>query len=229
LKTLPILAALALASPATAAPEGLDLCDFKPVMNEDFTSFLVKPHKLDGARWTAHTPWNGDFGDARFTDPGPNGPFAVNDGELTITAKRGADGKWRSGLIAAADASGAGTGVQYGYFEARMRFPPGPGLWPSFWLASLKPANDLSPGVEIDAVEYHGHADDVFSSALHVWYKGPDKHEDKAKSRHATQRTAVAAGSLVAAIMTMAFGSRRTKSPIISTAGRSGAGRRRPS
>lgn len=175
------------------ADERLDLCDFKPVMNEDFASLSVAPRVLAGARWTAHTPWNGDFGDARFSDPGPNGPFAVKDGELSITASRDASGRWRSGLLAAADGSGAGTGTQYGYFEARMKFPPGPGTWPAFWLATLKPAKDESPGVEIDAVEYYGHSDAAFSSALHVWYKG----KDKALTRAANHKTAVAAGSLV--------------------------------
>jgi beta-glucanase (GH16 family) len=187
--------ALFVATPTLAATkDGVpDMCDFKPVMNENFASLLVSPHALDGARWTAHTPWNGDFGDARFVDPGPNGPFSVKDGELSITARRGADGKWRSGLLAAADASGEGTGVQDGYFEARMQFPPGPGTWPAFWLASLKPAKDKGPGVEIDVVEYYGHSDAAYSSALHVWYKG----EDKARSRHAVHKTAVDPGSLV--------------------------------
>jgi beta-glucanase (GH16 family) len=186
------LALSLLAGPAAAAP-AVDLCDFKPVMNENFASFLVSPRKLAGARWTAHTPWNGDFGDARFADPGPDGPFAVKDGVLSITARRGPDGRWRSGLIAAADASGAGTGAQNGYFEARMRFPAGPGVWPAFWLATLKPTSDRSPGIEIDAVEYHGHADAAFSSALHVWYK-----DDKARTRSKTLKTDVAPGSLVA-------------------------------
>ena len=178
---------------AATADERLDMCDFHPVMNEDFSSLLVSPHVLDGARWTAHTPWNGDFGDARFGDPGPNGPFTVKNGELSITARRDANGRWRSGLLAAADASGAGTGVQDGYFEARMQFPPGPGTWPAFWLASLKPAKDQTPGVEIDVVEYYGHADAAYSSALHVWYKG----EDKAMSRHLVHKTQVEPGALV--------------------------------
>jgi beta-glucanase (GH16 family) len=186
---------LAVSTTAAAADERLDMCDFKPVMNEDFANLVISPRVLDGARWIAHTPWNGDFGDARFVDPGPNGPFTVKDGELSITAKLGPDGRWRSGLIAAADGSGAGTAVENGYFEARMRFPPGPGVWPSFWLATLKPAKDISPGVEIDAVEYYGHADGAYSSALHVWYKG----QDKAKSRHFAHKTAVDPGSLSSA------------------------------
>ena len=196
-KNTTIAAALALAastSPAVAqADDKIDLCDFKPSFIENFDDFQVSARVLNGARWTAHTPWNGDFGDARFTDPGPDGPFAVKDGELLITASRNAAGRWRSGLIAAADGSGQGAGLQYGYFEARMRLPPGPGTWPAFWLASLKPAKDTSPGVEIDVIEYHGHADYAYSSALHVWYKGADK----AQSRHAVHKTEVPPGSLI--------------------------------
>ena len=101
------LAAICLASSHVArAEDRLDMCDFKPIMNEDFSSLVVHARTLDGARWTAHTPWNGDFGDARFVDPGPNGPFTVKDGALSITASRAPDGRWRSGLLAAdADAA----------------------------------------------------------------------------------------------------------------------------
>jgi beta-glucanase (GH16 family) len=178
---------------ASHAASELDLCDFAPVFMEDFHDLSISSRWLNGGRWTAHTPWNGDFGDAAFKDPGPNGPFALKDGELQIMASRDGTGRWRSGLIAAADATGQGSGAQYGYFEARMRLPPGAGTWPAFWLASLKPAKDISPGVEIDVIEYYGHSDDAYSSALHVWYKGADKE----RSRHAVHKTPVAAGSLL--------------------------------
>lgn len=198
--TVPTIAALtaslfaAVVAPAYGADATtLDLCDYKPAFTENFDAFRVAPRSLEGATWTAHTPWNGDFGDAKFIDPAPNGPFVVSNGELNIIARKGTDGRWRSGLIAAADASGKGSGVRFGYFEARMRMPPGPGVWPAFWLASLKPAADTSPGTEIDVVEYYGHADTTYSSSLHVWYKGADK----AKSRHVTQRTTVPKGALV--------------------------------
>ncbi|MCJ2056312.1 hypothetical protein MKL09_07090, partial [Methylobacterium sp. J-048] len=46
------------------------------------------------ARWSAHTPWNGDFGDAQFidpidifADPEKNAPFIVKDGILKIRAR----------------------------------------------------------------------------------------------------------------------------------------------
>jgi hypothetical protein len=184
-------ASLTLAHGAESMP--LNLCDAKPSFNEDFTDFRVASRALGDARWTSHTPWNGDFGDAAFTDSGPSGPFAVVDGELHITATRTPQGRWRSGLIAAADASGRGYGTRYGYFEARMRMPPGPGTWPAFWLMSLKPVADLKPRIEIDVVEYYGHATNRYSSSVHVWYKGADQ----AQSRHVTQRTAVPADALV--------------------------------
>jgi hypothetical protein len=196
-KRTAILAGLllaALTSPSSGQGSGkIDLCDFKPAFADDFHDLSISARTLDGRRWIAHTPWNGDFGDAAFTDPGPNGPFGLKDGALVITARRDSGGRWRSGLIAAADASGRGSGVQYGYFEARMRMPPGPGVWPAFWLASLKPASDPSPGVEIDVVEYYGHAAETYSSSLHVWYKGADKD----RSRHIVHRTPVAPDSLV--------------------------------
>jgi hypothetical protein len=190
-------AALMLTAAATsgrAAADGkIDLCDYKPAFMEDFPDLSIASRVLNGARWIAHTPWNGDFGDAGFADPGPKGPFALKDGELLITASRNDNGRWRSGLIAAADASGQGTGVQYGYFEARMSLPPGPGTWPAFWLSSLRPAKAESPSVEIDVIEYYGQFDFAYSSALHVWYKGADK----ALSRHIVHKNPVAPGSLV--------------------------------
>src|ERR1700744_6759790 len=99
-------------------------CELHPVLIEDFNEESISAHRIGPARWTAHTPWNGDFGDARFLDPGPNGPFKVKDGMLSTTTTKDNAGHWTSGLIAAADASGAGTGTRYGYFEARMKMPP---------------------------------------------------------------------------------------------------------
>lgn len=175
--------------------ERLDMCSFKEHYIEDFTAFHISARSLEGgARWIAHTPWNGDFGDAAFVDPGPKAPFSIADGELQISATKNETGKWTSGLIAAADGAGRGTAVRYGYFEARMRLPPGPGTWPAFWLMTLAPRGDPTPGVELDVLEYYGHMDGKFSSAVHVWYRGDDA---KKKSRHTLHWTSVPAGSLV--------------------------------
>src|SRR5579864_5927642 len=149
------------AEPQLAASPGSS-CELHPVLIEDFNEETAPNRRIESiasnrigpARWTAHTPWHGDFGDATFWDPIPGGPFTIKDGILSITASKDSEGRWRSGLIAAADATGAGSGTRYGYFEARMKLPPGPGTWPAFWLAALKPATVTDRKVEIDAIEY---------------------------------------------------------------------------
>jgi hypothetical protein len=187
------LAVCASCSPGSAgAAEQLDLCVYELHFADEFDDLAIAPRKLEnGARWTAHTPWNGDFGDAIFSDPRPDRPFAISKGVLRITARRDEKGRWRSGLIAAADGSGAGHGVQYGYFEARMKFPSGPGTWPAFWLMSLQPAQQ-TPKIEIDVVEYYGHMADKYFVTGHVWYGGEDKH----RTRRDGKRLSVPTGSL---------------------------------
>jgi beta-glucanase (GH16 family) len=174
------------AAGATAA-ETSSSCEFRPVMIENFDEETAPNRRIESisssrigpARWTAHTPWNGDFGDAQFIDPHPRGPFSMKDGILSITASKNSEGKWTSGLIAAADSTGAGSGTRYGYFEARMKMPPGPGTWPAFWLAALKPADQRDGNVEIDVVEYYGQFTDSYRSVVHVWFKDPAKHRGK--------------------------------------------------
>lgn len=175
---------------ANAAP--LDFCQLRPEFMEDFQNFRVNSWNIDGANWIAHTPWHGDFGDAAFADPGPEGPFSVIDGALNITARKESDGRWRSGIIAAADGNGHGHGVRYGYFEARMKLPPGPGTWPAFWLGELKSPTDHSPAAEIDVIEYYGQFYDAYHAGLHEWYQKPSE----SWYRGATIK--VPAGSLVA-------------------------------
>jgi beta-glucanase (GH16 family) len=179
------------ATSASGSAVASSSCGLRPVMLENFDEDSIASNRIGPARWTAHTPWNGDFGDARFSDPGPGGPFKVNDGILSITASKDYEGRWTSGLIAAADASGAGTGTRYGYFEARMKMPPGPGTWPAFWLAALKPVGSSDGDVEIDVIEYYGHSTSAYQSVLHVWYK------DLTKKRSALQTIDVPDSSLV--------------------------------
>jgi len=149
----------------------LDLCRFQPTFTEDFDTLSVSPHGETASRWIAHTPWNGDFGDAAFADPRPDFPFRVHDGILDIEARKGPDGKWQSGLLASATPSGGGFAQRYGYFEMRGQLPPGPGTWPGFWLNSNQRPDDKNPGVEIDVIEYYGQFPTGYHSAVHVWDK----------------------------------------------------------
>jgi beta-glucanase (GH16 family) len=169
----------------------LDLCAFRPIFVEDFNSLSVSGHPEDRQRWFAHTPWGGDFGDAAFTDPEPGFPFTLRDGILRIEARKGADDKWRSGLLASAHPDGTGFAQRYGYFEARAKLPSGPGVWPGFWLNANQPRGDKDPGVEIDVLEYYGQFPEGFHSSLHIWdNSGADNN------RVADHVTPVAYGSL---------------------------------
>jgi beta-glucanase (GH16 family) len=154
---------------AKAAAQTIDLSHYTLTFDEPFERLDVSawgPH----SRWIAHTPWNGDFGDAQFLDPGPEGPFAVKNGMLTITMDR-KDGKWRSGLLASADKDGHGfLQAGGGYFEMRAKLPGGAGTWPAFWLGSVGKPGVRTP--EIDALEYYGHNPAAYMGTTHVWLDG---------------------------------------------------------
>lgn len=157
------------AVPATAPGQPVDLSHYSLVFDENFDSLDVSAWG-PGTRWIAHTPWSGDFGDAAFTDPGDGFPFSVEDGILRIEARKGEDGTWRSGLLASSDPTGAGFHLQYGYFEMRAKLPPGPGVWPAFWLIYNEgPKSSL----EIDALEYYGRNPDAYHSVVRVWPRDP--------------------------------------------------------
>lgn len=122
-----------------------------------------------GTRWIAHTPYAGDFGDARFGDPGPNSPFELVDGILRITATR-VDGRWQAGLLCSVDREGNGFAQRYGYFECRAKFPPGPGTWPAFWLLGQPKLRDRNVDqIEIDVVEQYGVNPNALHTTVHRW------------------------------------------------------------
>jgi beta-glucanase (GH16 family) len=166
----------------------IDLSGYTLTFDEEFDSLDVSS-RGPGTRWIAHTPWNGDFGDAKFTDPGPDFPFTTSNGILTIEARNRDGSGWKSGLLTSVDMKNNGFTQTYGYFETRAKFPSGPGVWPAFWLIGRTKAYTA----EIDVVEHHGDLPGSFTSAVHVW-------DRLGKDRNATvfHKTEVAPGSLAA-------------------------------
>jgi hypothetical protein len=156
----------ALLNQPSRAEEQIDIAKFDMTLDENFDKLDVSAWGKNGSRWIAHTPWNGDFGDARFTDPGEGFPFTVDGGILRIEARKGPDGKWRSGLLASTNPKGQGFSQQFGYFEARMKLPPGKGVWPAFWLIGIDRSKYTA---EIDVMEYYGRVPWEFSSGYHIW------------------------------------------------------------
>jgi hypothetical protein len=153
----------------------IDVARMELIFSEEFDALDVSANG-PGTRWTSHTPWGGDFGDAVFTSPGPDFPFTVRDGLLYIECRKDPDGVWRSGLLSSGDPRGQGFSQLYGYFEMRARLPRGKGLWPAFWLNSvMDPTAEAS--VEIDVLEAYGQFPDKFNSTVHVWFKnGQPRH-----------------------------------------------------
>lgn len=177
-----IAAVLAFAGTAMLAvahnqPPGtvLDLSDYHVTFSDDFAQLSLSAHG-PGTRWTTHTPWHGDFGDAVFSDPDAAVFKATPDG-LMIIASRGADGKWRSGLISSAWADNqpdAGFTQKYGYFEMTAKLPDGMGTWPAFWLIGSDKSRSAA---EIDVIEYYGGFPRYFHATEHVWVNGRDQRQ----------------------------------------------------
>lgn len=182
---------------ASAAPvpqppaKPVDLCGYRLSWSDEFDELSIGNWRIDGKRWIAHTPWAGDFGDARFTGPGADSAFSIRDGILSITARKAANGKWSSGLISAVDETGAGHGLSEGYFETRIKVTPGPGTWPAFWLFSKTARSDRRPKVEIDALEFYGHDPRSFHASWKVHGRG-----DKARNRGDLKRIAIEPGAM---------------------------------
>ncbi len=187
----PVLALVALLAVALLAfwPHGtahleesaIDLSKYRVVFSEDFDTLDASANG-PGTRWTTHTPWNGDFGDAKFTNPGPAGPFKAEGGTLTIEARKNPDGQWQSGLLSSMDRDGNGFGQQYGYFEIRAKLPPGKGLWPAFWLNAFHAKGSTEPGLEIDVVEHYGHFPAAYQALVHIWPKPANDDETGRKT-----------------------------------------------
>ena len=176
------LAVLAIGLGLTTVDAGraadLDIAQYRRTFSEDFAHLDVSAWG-PGTRWIAHTPWHGDFGDATFVDPEPGFPFRTVDGVGRIEARKDGDGHWRSGLLASRDKQGPegrGFAQRYGYFEIEAKLPPGPGVWPAFWLSGVTG----SPGAEIDVLEYYGHAPDSYHANVHTWVDGQQTFGDGA-------------------------------------------------
>lgn len=173
-------------SGAADVPPELDIEEFVLTFDESFEEGLdVSAWGDPPARWIAHTPWAGDFGDARFADPQEGFPFTIHDGVLRIEARKNEEGRWESGLLSAVDPRGRGFKQVNGYFEARMKMPPGKGVWPAFWLVD-------DEGGEIDIVEYYGHDPASFHSVWHYW----GAHHGDGENLGKNQLTKVPHGSL---------------------------------
>lgn len=91
---------------------------------------------------------------------------SVADGQLKIVCRQEAVGgkAYTSGRINTKDK----VDRKYGYFEARMKLPPGRGLWPAFWMLPTDNVYGIWPqSGEIDIMEWVGREPDNLFGTLH--------------------------------------------------------------
>ncbi|HPE85946.1 MAG TPA: glycoside hydrolase family 16 protein [Bacteroidales bacterium] len=122
---------------------------------------------IDGApdptKWACELG-GGGWGNAelqRYTDESDN--IRIEEGVLKITAQRNGN------MFTSARLISKGLFEQtYGRFEARIRLPYGPGIWPAFWLLG----NDIDAAGwpqcgEIDIMEFRGQQPNIVHGSLH--------------------------------------------------------------
>lgn len=145
----------------------LDLRGFELAFSDEFDEFSISAD-LGAENWKA--PVHTDVGASTWDPPGSEGPYFVNNGVLTIRATLEEDGIWHSGSIQTVDSEGNGYAQQYGYFEARLKFPRAVGAWTAFWLKSQAEHWDLTmTRTEIDVVEWYGGDPTGHHGTVHLW------------------------------------------------------------
>jgi beta-glucanase (GH16 family) len=108
----------------------------------------------DPSKWTftsLNTTTSGPGWGVEYDEPAA---IQVSGGLLTLTATQGSDGGVVSGAI---DSKGKFQQAN-GRFEARMKAPPGAGVWPAFWLMGDTNGTSWPTCGEIDVVEIVGSA-----------------------------------------------------------------------
>src|SRR5690554_3183775 len=123
---------------------------------------LVWADEFDGAGlpsssfWTFETEgneWGWGNNEAQFYTDRRLENARVEDGRLIITAREEPMGgrEYTSARINTRKLGGR----LYGRFEARMKLPSGPGIWPAFWMLPVDDFYGGRPGGgEIDIMEY---------------------------------------------------------------------------
>jgi beta-glucanase (GH16 family) len=117
----------------------------------------------DGSKW-AYDLGGGGWGNNElqtYTDNPEN--IIIEDGSLKITAIN------NGGSYTSARIKTQGLFAQaYGRFEARIKLPWGPGIWPAFWMLGANIDTEPWPQCgEIDIMEYRGQQPNLIYGSVH--------------------------------------------------------------
>lgn len=157
------------------------------VFDEEFTGPAGSPPSP--SRWRAVTgDWSGGDGELEYYTPSPSNVALDGHGHLAITARRqtihsrGKTYPYSSGRL---QTKGLFQ-TTYGRLEARIRIPPGAGMWPAFWALGSDIDSTGWPGSgEIDVMENHGNDPHTVLGSIH----GPFHHTASGYALSATKRS----------------------------------------
>lgn len=103
-----------------------------------------------------------------YTDRVENACYAMEDGESCLKITALADNYQGVTYSSARLRTEGRFAATYGRFEARMKLPFGPGMWPAFWLLGANYNTESWPKCgEIDIMENKGFQPNIVSSATH--------------------------------------------------------------
>jgi beta-glucanase (GH16 family) len=156
-----LLATALLASPLIVASKSAAADGWSVVFEDGFSQ-----SSLDTAQWYTRFIYNNGTMDhfnnelQRYRE---NGNHVLQDGVLNLIAKGpNSSGLYTSGMIRSRQT------FRYGYFEARIKMPPGRGMFPAFWLNSdYDETGYLSWPPEIDIMEFAPNGVTEFPNIVH--------------------------------------------------------------
>lgn len=147
----------------------LETRDWQLVWSDEFNG--AEGESPDSTKWTFDIgtgPYNDGWGNAEleyYTDR-PKNVSMDGNGKLAITAYRES---YSGTSFTSARIKTIGLFEQtYGRFEARIKTPYGPGIWPAFWLLGSDVTTIGWPKCgEIDVMELRGQAPNVINGTVH--------------------------------------------------------------
>lgn len=149
--------------------ENIESANWTLVWADEFDT-PTPDNRPDPAKWTYETGATG-YGNQElqnYTDRVENASYATLNGLgcLKITALKD---NYQNVTYSSARLKTEGLfEARYGRFEARMKLPYGPGIWPAFWLLGTDYQTNEWPACgEIDIMENKGYQPNIVTSALH--------------------------------------------------------------
>lgn len=139
------------------------------VWSDEFND-ATADNRPDPSKWTYELGASGYGNEEKqnYTDRVENACYAIEDNEGCMKITALADNYQNVTYSSARIKTEGRFSATYGRFEARMKLPYGPGIWPAFWLLGANYATDTWPKCgEIDIMENKGFQPNIVSSAVH--------------------------------------------------------------